>query len=75
MSRVGTVGRDLVKGGTGLWCSPLTRERCFIAHVFFISYFEGYSYLCLLLIPGQLGERIYNPAVIWLVFFKSIFKL
>lgn len=36
---------------------PLTRERHFIAHAFFISYFEGYSYLCLLLIPRQLGER------------------
>ena len=39
------------------------------------SFFEGYSYLCLFLIPEQLGERTYNPAVIWLVFLESIFKL
>lgn len=53
---------------------PLTREHRFIAPALFISYFEDYSYLCLLLIPGQLGERTYNPAVIWLAISESIFN-
>ena len=45
-----------------------------IAPVLFVSSFEGYSYLCLFLKPEQLGERTYNPVVIWLVFLESIFK-
>lgn len=44
------------------------------ARVLFISLFEGCSYLCLFLIPEQLGERTYNPVVIWLGFLESIFK-
>lgn len=43
--------------------------------VVFFFFFQGCSYLCLFLIPEQLGERTYNPAVIWLVFLESIFKL
>lgn len=46
-----------------------------ITHMLFVSLFQGYSYLCLFLIPEQLGERTYNPGVIWLVFLESIFKL
>lgn len=66
---------DLIKGGAGPWCSLLTGAHCMITHVLFVSSAGGYSYVCLFLIPEQLGERTYNPVVIWLVFLDSIFKL
>lgn len=53
------------------WVDCITHEL----FVSFVLFFQGYSYLCLFLIPEQLGERTCNPAVIWLVFWESIFKL
>lgn len=71
------IERYLVKGGKEACdvVALLSRLHYYSCCSLGWFFFEGYSYLCLFLIPEQLGERTYNPAVIWLVFLESIFKL